>query len=330
MTTSPDDRGPSLHCYRIWLPIALLSLALTVVGCGSRERKNKRQNQEELLKPPGRRVVTFPKGEPFGEVAVVDWNKAETASIADSDMIEALGKIVIPAGKTLFLGTMSSSKPDSKRRPLNLSPLDSLGPKDVQGIHIAFTEVTPKELRRLNRFPALRELSFTLCDFDDECLLPIGRLSQLRVLELPEGRLTSSGTKHLRKLTNLEKLDLYGTAIQDSAVKHLSGLTKLRDLRLGNTQVTDAGLQYLQKLTNLEHLQLLNTHITDIGLIQIGRFTKLKRLNLLGTHVTDKGLSHLRGLKKLEWLELRSTRVSDKGRKKIKQMLPNLKYVGDE
>src|SRR5262249_45711835 len=63
---------------------------------------------------------------------------------------------------------------------------------------------------------------------------------RIRVLKLRHARVTDTGLKALRELTELQVLELTGTSITDRGIANLTKLSKLQELRLNGTKVSDA------------------------------------------------------------------------------------------
>jgi hypothetical protein len=146
----------------------------------------------------------------------------------------------------------------------------------------------------------------------DATLEPVGRLTQLEALYLPEARV-DAGLAHLKGLSNVKRLVLSGTQVADAGLVHLKGLTDLSELDLYATNVTDAGLVHLTGLNNLSLLGLAYTKVSDRELEHLSGMASLSSLDLSGTQVTDAGLAHLKDLSKLTSLKIHLTQVTDAG-----------------
>jgi hypothetical protein len=97
----------------------------------------------------------------------------------------------------------------------------------------------------------------------------------------------------LQDLPDLRQLDLSGTRVTDAGMAHLASLHQLRGLNLNMTQVGDAGLRSLAGLSELRELGLAACRVTDAGLDALQSVPRLERVNLHGTHVTEQGLRRL-------------------------------------
>jgi internalin A len=155
----------------------------------------------------------------------------------------------------------------------------------------------------------------------------VGRLRQLRILDLRSSDVTDSGLEQLRGLKRLRHLYLDDTEITDAGLHHLEGLTNMEFLSLNRTQIDGSGLVSLKRMTELQTLQLSWTKVGDAGLAHLTGHTRLKSLNISGTDVSDIGLVHLQGLTSLQHLNIHFTRkrVSMVGIEQLRRALPNLK-----
>ena len=159
----------------------------------------------------------------------------------------------------------------------------------------------------------------------------------LRVLELPESRITGGSLVHLAGLTQLEELTVLGrdigeqghqalaklpslrrlalgnVEVETSEMVALGELTKLRELSLNHANLNDDVGAALAKLVHLERLDLSETAVSDAVLPAIGQMHDLRKLQLHHTRVTNRGLQHLAALDQLRILELDHTDVVDDG-----------------
>ena len=85
-------------------------------------------------------------------------------------------------------------------------------------------------------------------------------------LSLEETAIGDAGLAHLGRLDELRWLNLYRTKVGDAGLAHLKSLAKLEHLPLGETRVTDAGLVHLSGFHRLKYLGLRGDAITDAGL----------------------------------------------------------------
>jgi hypothetical protein len=131
-------------------------------------------------------------------------------------------------------------------------------------------------------------------------LIAVGKLTDLRMLDLRDTRITDQGLRHLGRLRNLEVLILSGTAVSDPGLEHLAGMTGLKVLCLDETKITSGCLPLLL------------------------RFPQLGWLNLSNTAITAAGLSHLRACPALEVLIVAPCPVSPEDMRVFQQSVPGV------
>jgi RNA polymerase sigma factor (sigma-70 family) len=90
--------------------------------------------------------------------------------------------------------------------------------------------------------------------------------------------------------------------VTNAGLKHLKGMTHLTQLGVTSWHVTDAGLENLKELTGLRWLQLGSPEITDKGLVNLKGLTELETLDLMATQTTGGAAPHLKNLPKLKVL----------------------------
>jgi hypothetical protein len=157
---------------------------------------------------------------------------------------------------------------------------------------------------------------------DDDSLLPLPRLPNLRGLNLTQASFRGDGLEHLKQI---EVLHLTGTEVDDDALAKLAGLRHLKILSLADTEVTGAGLRHLAGLTSLEELWLWGTPTGDEGVRHLASLPNLRRLHL-GYDVTDASVPLLKQFTRLEYLSLESE-VTEDGVKQLQAALPNCVIV---
>jgi len=185
--------------------------------------------------------------------------------------------------------------------------------------------LTDSDLSCLEQLSALETLNLQFCSGVDETALQrIGRLPNLKKLNLAATEVTDEGLASLTGLTRLHTLELDSCkGISDQGVKHLRTASTLKVLSLQHTGLTDKGLEHLIYLPNLEELYIGGCDgISDSGMLSVGKLTELRRLNLGFTAVSDAAVEHLKGLVKLEFVNRLGSRISDEGVRQLKKSSP--------
>jgi hypothetical protein len=152
--------------------------------------------------------------------------------------------------------------------------------------------------RHLAALPALRKLIVWENDgVTDEALSHIGKLTNLRELEMGDAPITAAGIKHLQGLKALTNLGLGWTKdVGDSAVPDLVAMPGLEVLVLSGTKVTDAGLKQLAGMKKLKELRLAAMpQVTDAGLLNLKACPALRTVVVnKKTGVTAEGIVEFR------------------------------------
>ena len=162
------------------------------------------------------------------------------------------------------------------------------------------------EFRNLLALPALEKANLVEIDgLTDEALVFVGKLANLKDLNLGDAQITNAGVKSLAGLKNLTRLQLGWTKdVGDAAIPALSPLSKLEFLGLGGTNVTDDGIPALASLAGL------------------------KEVHLMATAVTDQGFAALAACKSLETVQInKKNKITAQGIEALKKALPNCTVV---
>jgi hypothetical protein len=134
--------------------------------------------------------------------------------------------------------------------------------------------------------PALRALSVSCLNVDDEGLSSLPRFPALR--ELMPVDVPDAGYRHIGACTALESLVLmYCRDTTDAATEHLSRLTALRSYFNSYTTITDRTPELLSRLDALERVTFDNSHrLTNAGIAHLARLPRLAHLRVNSHGVT--------------------------------------------
>jgi len=163
-------------------------------------------------------------------------------------------------------------------------------PRQFRAFHLPIGNAGIGHLRNLGKIELL-EIGGTFVS--DEAGPQIGKLKELKSLDLGATRFTDRGMAHLEGLVNLESFIL-PQSISDAGMRHVKPLRNLRMLYLANTRVTDKGLLYLAGHDKLEFITLYGTLVTDGGARRLAELKGLKEVVLAQTRVTQAGVDALR------------------------------------
>lgn len=204
-----------------------------------------------------------------------------------------------------------------------LRRLEQLSLWNVEFIDSAFQYVA--NLRRL------QGLSITACGrlIGDDGFASLGKLTELRRLELRDFQSQPESFQHLRNLASLTDLILVDSDCDDRALRHLSpsNWPALESLYLRGTRVTDAGLDAIANFRSLQLLDLADTKITDHGVAKLDLMPFLESLILERTAVTPACRYPLGTLPNLRYLYLKGTAINDGGvhQQEFQESLPDVR-----
>ena len=138
----------------------------------------------------------------------------------------------------------------------------------------------------------------------------LGRLTNLKWLDLNGNQLTGPIPTELSRLTNLESLDLNGNQLTGPIPTELNRLTNLRSLDLHNNLLTGSIPSELGRLTNLESLDLNGNQLTGPIPTELNRLTNLRSLDLHNNQLTGPIPTELGQLTNLVYLRLNSNQLT--------------------
>ena len=130
----------------------------------------------------------------------------------------------------------------------------------------------------------------------------LGRLPNLRYLEMATNQLTGPIPPELGQLSDLRTLVLHSNQLTGSLPPELADLTKLTFLELGGNDFTGSIPPQLGRLAELEHLVVHSSRLTGPIPPEMAGLTNLRGLHLYGNELTGsipEELSRLEHLKNL-------------------------------
>ena len=138
----------------------------------------------------------------------------------------------------------------------------------------------------------------------------LGRLSNLKRLELGNNRLTGEIPKELGRLSNLESLLLHSNRLTGEIPKELVSLSNLEALVFSSNRLTGEIPKGLVSLTNLKALTLDDNQLTGEIPTGLGNFTNLELLALSYNQLSGKIPAELGNLSNLAILFLGHNRLT--------------------
>ncbi len=138
----------------------------------------------------------------------------------------------------------------------------------------------------LSDMPALRALSVSCLNVDDEGIAALPRFPVLR--ELMPMDVPDAGYRHVGRCAALESLVLmYCRNTTDAATEHITGLAKLTSYFNSYTTITDRTPQLLSTMDALERITFDTCHgLTDAGVGLLARLPRLREVSVSGRGVS--------------------------------------------
>jgi hypothetical protein len=130
----------------------------------------------------------------------------------------------------------------------------------------------------LAEMPALRHLSVSCLNVDDEGLSALPRFPSLR--ELMPMDVPDAGYRHVAACPQLESLVLmYCRDTTDAATEHLAAMTTLRKYFASYTRITDRTPEILSGIDSLESITFDScAGLTNAGIVRLARLPKLREV----------------------------------------------------
>ena len=192
------------------------------------------------------------------------------------------------------------------------------------GAKISYRDPVDDDLLRLSEFPHLTKLR-AIGMFSDRGAASLSMLTKLQELHLSSAEMSDDSLALLGKMPDLRSLDLARKRLTPAFVAHLHRLTKLQTLRLTLAEVTDDVpdlLQSLEQATEIT-LNLASDAITDDSLRIIARTPAVHKLRIDSNQITYDGLARLADLKSLKRLTITGKEMTTVQYKELQEKLPS-------
>jgi hypothetical protein len=232
---------------------------------------------------------------------VPHWLRERLGEDYVDDVVQVIAQRYVPASEDL--------EPLTEEQTRNACDLCSRLPK-LRRFSIQSDSFELDQIASWPQFFQLTDLGIDCDNLSDDDLKTIGKLKNLRCLELHSAQVTDAGLQHLAELTELTELQFVSETVTDEGIRHLAGLTKVRNLRLDCPNVTDAGLRHLAHLDQLRNITLKSHRIGDAGVLSL-QPAHLEKVVLLGCQIGDRGAGHLVSGGRIQTLVLRDSLVTD-------------------
>lgn len=155
---------------------------------------------------------------------------------------------ILPEGAMMYLGRLTNLKKISLNAVSDEEMLYLKDMENLESLSRMYNVVDTLWLELIPTLPGLNEFSVIQAEVVPQVLEALAKTNQLERLYLPYAGIDDVHLKSIGKMTNLRELDLYGTRISESGLKYLEKLKGLKILYLGGGgEITREGVDRLQQ-----------------------------------------------------------------------------------
>jgi Leucine-rich repeat (LRR) protein len=188
-------------------------------------------------------------------------------------------------------------------------------------------DLTIEQMQTLKRLVLQKYSLETVQLITDQNMIHVRQLPNLEILQVHR-MIGDAGVAHFAGLKKLKVLNMPDSKLTDNGLTVIGGMTQLENLVIPSHQnITDAGVAKLSNLTNLNVLNLTRTNITDASMPVIAQNQGLEKLFLSFTNITDAAVPHLKQLTGLQRLDIQGRGITQEGFAELKAALPNTHIV---
>lgn len=133
----------------------------------------------------------------------------------------------------------------------------------------------------------LTHLVLDSCQFDDDCLSNVGKISTLESIAINNVPVTTSDLEFLKDLPKVHTVTLIGTAIDDSIVTVLAEIPQLKQVLLSETELGDTFAASAVQIPKLNRIHLDSTKVTSAGVAALTQHPRVNRIHALHLPLDD-------------------------------------------
>ena len=213
--------------------------------------------------------------------------------------------------------------------------------KLVEELDLGYTElITDSGMMCVRDWRNLTRLNLRGTRVGDGALEILGKLVQLRALDVSDTDVADTGFDYLITLTSLENLSLSGHTVGAIGISSLRLLTTLKRLDLSGARTSRRGsrleplegelVEVIAGLTGLETLELGHLGVTVESLRSLSHLEAVAKLGLAGCGLVDDGaIAVLSGWRSLQRLDLQDTMVTAVGVARLREARPDLRVLAN-
>lgn len=187
--------------------------------------------------------------------------------------------------------------------PLSDGDMRFLAEKNVKILAISKCQLPDSALAVIGEMPSLVELNLWLVQLNKRPVDFLGKLKNLKVLNLMDTGIEADQFQALAGLPSLERLNFsWNQRVRKRRhFEIIAGLESLAILDIEGLEPEPRDLALLRKLPRLDLLNLAKNHLTDAHMKAISEITSLKKLNAKDNEaLTPAGLDYIVASKSIE------------------------------
>ena len=152
---------------------------------------------------------------------------------------------------------------DLAGEPVSLDKLGKLThfASQIHGLNLMETYLEDSLFTYIERFVCLESLILSDNPFGDKAMPSIGRLRDLRHLEIVHTKITDSGLESLLPLKKLERLDVGCNLLKNSGIGIISQIVSISDLDVRGCEFDEKALPFFLNMPNLKKLNISENKI---------------------------------------------------------------------
>lgn len=168
-------------------------------------------------------------------------------------------------------------------------------PQTLHDLELIGVGLNKEDFKAIGKIQNLRELNVRVNVVDAKCLQNLATLQKLEVLDLNGTHIDAAALKELKHLKSLRGLILSDNElIDDQAIVPILSLKQLEWLDISNTRVTPKGLKLLSSLSYLRKLGARKLALGDDDVQVLNNFKRIKILKLAGNPISTYGFESLK------------------------------------
>lgn len=191
--------------------------------------------------------------------------------------------------------------------------LSTLAGGSIVDLTISGSVLAPDTLDGVASLSKLRRLYiWDKGELTSTLIAEIGKLTELKTLELNADRIAASALYPIGNLSSLEVLTLQGADLSGDALSILKNLPDLREFYILHCHLNAASAAYIADLKSAQSVTFHVSDVNDAVIAKLPEQAKLKEINFEDDSITDKSVQFVSRFKSLTKLSLDTAGVTDR------------------